>query len=371
MNGKKVWDTSKIALVIDHVAPSASEGTSILHREMRQFAVEQQLENFYDVGSGVCHQLMVEKHVKPGYLVVGADSHTCTYGAVGAFSTGIGSTEMTAVFISGKLWFKVPETYRFDLRGALPPYTMAKDIILQIIGDVKADGATYKAVEFFGEAIRDISLDGRFTLCNMAVEMGAKAGLVSPDERTFNYLRRLGIVGVEPVSNDGDAEFEETFEYDVSKIEPKVACPPTVDNVKAVGEVEGLEIDEVFLGSCTDGRYEDLSIAALCMKGKRVHPKVRMIVVPASRRILKAAIKDGLIEVFLEAGCVVCNPGCGPCVGTHQGIPAPGEVVLSTSNRNFVGRMGCDKADIYLCSPLTAAASAVKGRITDPRSGGV
>ncbi|MEM3736644.1 MAG: 3-isopropylmalate dehydratase large subunit [Candidatus Bathyarchaeia archaeon] len=371
MNGKKVWDPNKIALVIDHVAPSASEGTSILHREMRRFAEEQGLKNFYDVGSGVCHQLMVERHVKPGYLVVGADSHTCTYGGVGAFATGIGSTEMAAVFMSGKLWFKVPETYKFNLEGKPPPYVSSKDLILYLVGQMKADGANYRAVEFAGEATKALSIDGRFTLCNMAVEMGGKAGLVEPDEKTTAYYRYLGITDLEPVKNDADAEFEEAFFHDTSKMEPMISCPPTVDNVKTVREVEGVEIDQVFLGSCTNGRYEDLELAARLLKGKKIHKKVRMIVVPASKMILMKAIREGLMEIFLESGCVVCNPGCGPCVGTHQGIPAPGEVVISTSNRNFVGRMGCDKADIYLCSPLTAAASAVKGKITDPRNGGI
>jgi len=368
MGGEKVWDPFKIVLVIDHVAPSSNEGTSNLHKMMREFVREQEIKNFYDVGMGVCHQLMVENYVSPGMVVVGADSHTCTYGALGAFATGIGSTEMAAVFKTGKLWFRVPETLRYMLKGKLPQNVMAKDIILYIAGEVKADGATYKAIDFSGEVVKDLSVDGRLTLCNMVVEIGAKNGVIEPDEKTMAYIRSKGRKPKTIVKNDEDAEFEEEIEFDVSKLEPQIACPPTVDNVKPVSEVEGLEIDQVFLGSCTNGRMEDLREAAKILSKNRVHPNVRMIVIPASAEIYLEALKEGLIETFLRAGCVVCNPGCGPCAGAHQGVPEKGEVVLSTSNRNFVGRMGCAEADIYLCSPITAAISAVKGKITNINS---
>jgi 3-isopropylmalate/(R)-2-methylmalate dehydratase large subunit len=367
MNGKKVWDPEKIVLVIDHVAPSATEGTSQLHKEMREFASAQSIKNFYDVGAGVCHQILAENYAKPGIILVGADSHTCTHGALGAFATGIGSTEMAAVFLTGKLWFKVPETYKFNILGKAPPYLTPKDIILHIVGQVKADGATYKAVEFSGPIVKRMSMDGRLTLCNMVVEMGGKTGLVEPDKITQNYLTSLGHCTIAPVENDKDAEFEVTRDFEISNLDPQIACPPTVDNVKSIREVEGLKINQIFLGSCTNGRLEDLQLAAKILRGKKVHRDVRMLVIPASRRVYVKALKTGLLEIFLKAGCTICNPGCGPCVGTHQGVLAPGEVCLSTSNRNFVGRMGCAQADIYLCSPLTAAASALTGKITDPR----
>ena len=366
MGAEKVWDSKKIVLAIDHVAPSASEGTSNLQKLLRNFAFEQNIENFYDVGCGIGHQLMVENHVLPGMLIVGADSHTCTYGALGAFATGIGSTEMAAVFKTGKLWFKVPETVRYNISGNIPANITAKDIILYIAGEVKADGATYKAIDFSGDVVKELSVNGRLTLCNMAVEIGAKTGIVEPDNKTISYIEAIrGKISFQVVKNDKDAYFEEVYEFDISNLEPQIACPPTVDNVKSVSEIEGLEVDQVFLGSCTNGRVEDLEVAARILKGEKINRKTRMIVVPASRRVYLEALKKGLMEIFVEAGCTVCNPGCGPCVGAHQGVPAEGEIVLSTANRNFVGRMGCDKADIYLCSPITAAASAIKGKIVE------
>lgn len=368
MGSQKVWDPQKIVLVVDHVAPSASEVSSISQKSMREFASHQRIK-VYDVGFGICHQLLPEMgYVKPGSLIVGADSHTCTYGALGAFSTGIGSTDMAAVFSSGKLWFKVPETLNFIIEGNLPELVVAKDIILNIIGEVKADGATYKAAKFGGPVVGKMSVSARMTLCNMAVEMGAKTGFVEADEKTLAYLKSRVHGSIEPVRSDPDAEYEETLTFDVSKLEPQVACPHQVDNVKPVREVEGVEVDQVFLGSCTNGRLEDLEAAAQILNGRKVKQGVRMIIVPASREVYVQAIKSGLIELFIESGCVVCNPGCGPCLGAHQGVLAPGEVCISTSNRNFLGRMGCAEASIYLASPYTAAASAVTGKITDPRS---
>jgi len=368
MGGERVWNPSRVALFLDHVAPSSNETFSKVHKRMREFAFKHGT-GFYEVGSGICHQLMIEGgYVQPGSLIVGADSHTCTYGALGAFATGIGSTEMAAVLLSGKLWFKVPETLRIDIEGSLPPLVTPKDVILNVVGKVRADGATYQAVEFHGSTIKEMSVEGRLTLCNMAVEMGAKTGIINPDEKTYTYLTELELNPKRGFLSDPDADYAGTMEFDVSSLEPQVACPHSVDNVKPVSEVEGTPVDQVFLGSCTNGRIEDLRAAAKILEGQVVKRGLRMIVAPASRRVYLQALKEGLIETFLKAGCTLCNPGCGPCVGAHQGILAPGEVCLSTSNRNFRGRMGCMDAEIYLASPTTAAATAITGRITDPRS---
>lgn len=363
----EVWDPSKVAVVLDHVAPSSNENFAKVHKILREFARKHGVR-LYDVGSGICHQLMVESGLaRPGALIVGTDSHTCTYGALGAFSTGIGSTEMAAVFISGKLWFKVPETIKIEINGSLPPMVTPKDVILRVIGTLGADGATYKAVEFTGQAVKGMSIDGRLTLCNMAVEMGAKAGIIEPDEKTMAFLSSLGASACVDMKSDEDAEYSGKIEIDVSDLEPMVACPHSVDNVRPVKDVEGVEVDQVFLGSCTNGRIEDLRLAAEILRGKKIKDGVRMIVIPASRSIYLQALSEGLIDIFVRAGCVVCSPGCGPCAGAHQGILAPGEVCLSTSNRNFKGRMGSNDAEIYLASPAVAAVTALEGRITDPR----
>jgi len=367
MGAKKVWDPKSVALVIDHIAPSSSEGTSNLHILMRQFAAEQGIKLF-DVGEGICHQLMPEKgYVLPGRVIVGADSHTCTYGAFGAFSTGIGSTELAAVMVSGKLWFKVPETIRCNVHGRLPLGVVPKDVILHILGLVGADGATYKAIEFSGDTISDMSLAGRMTLCNMVVEMGAKNGIIEPDEKVRDFLRNRSDVGGEYLKSDLDAKYSEIMEVSVLGLEPMVACPNSVDNVKPVREVEDVKVDQVFLGSCTNGRLDDLFEAAKILKGRKVKEGVRMLVIPASREVYTEAMRMGLLQTFVEAGCSIYGPGCGPCPGGHLGVLGQGEVCVSTSNRNFVGRMGSKEAQIYLASPLTAAASAVTGELTDPR----
>jgi 3-isopropylmalate/(R)-2-methylmalate dehydratase large subunit len=367
MGGKELWNPSRVALVIDHVAPSSTEAFSKVHKKMREFAFKHGV-NLFDVGSGICHQLMIESGLAyPGSLVVGTDSHTCTYGAVGAFATGIGSTEMAAVFLSGKLWFKVPETMKINVEGELPPMVFPKDVILKIVGTVKADGATYMAIGYQGSTVKTMDIDGRLTLSNMAVEMGAKTGIAAPDEKMFSYLDALGRKPTEGQKDDEDAEFSCKISFDVSELEPQVSCPHTVDNVKPITSVEGKEVNQVFLGSCTNGRLSDLRTAAGILKGREVKQGVRMIVAPASRRIYVQALREGLIAVFLNSGCVVCNPGCGPCAGAHQGILAPGETCVSTSNRNFKGRMGSTDSEIYLVSPATAAVTAVEGKITDPR----
>jgi 3-isopropylmalate/(R)-2-methylmalate dehydratase large subunit len=367
MKGEKIWDPSRISFIIDHVSPSANETFSKVHKKMRRFAFNNDT-HFFEVGSGVCHQIMIESGlVYPGSLVVGTDSHTCTYGAIGAFATGIGSTEMAAVFISGKLWFKIPETFKIKIEGKLPQMVFPKDVILKIIGNVKTEGANYKAIEFVGSTVREMHVEGRLTLSNMVVEMGAKAGLIEPDFKTMEFLKTLGHNTIKGCGSDEDAKIAKKIIINVSDLEPQISCPHNVDNVKSVSLLEGKEVDQVFLGSCTNGRYEDLRIAANIIKRRKVKKGVRMLVIPASKRVYLQALNDGLLEVFLNSGCVVCNPGCGPCVGAHQGLLAPGEVCVSTSNRNFKGRMGSYDAEIYLVSPATATLTAIEGKITDPR----
>jgi 3-isopropylmalate/(R)-2-methylmalate dehydratase large subunit len=367
MDGKEVFDRDKVAFVIDHSAPSPNEGVSALHKLMREFTSSKGFR-LYDIGEGVCHQLMPESgKIGPGSLVIGADSHTCTYGALNAFSTGVGSTDLAGALISGHMWFKVPETIKFVMNGILPKGVYAKDLILYLIGDVTADGATYMSAEYTGEAISAMSMEGRFTISNMAIEMGAKAGLMEADEKTFNWLARYTDNKFTPVSADADAVYAQVKEYDVSKLEPQVAKPHRVDNVSPVSEVLGTPIQQAVIGTCTNGRLEDLRIAADILKGKRVHKDVRFIVAPASKTIYLDAMKEGIIQVLVEAGAAVVTPGCGPCVGTHNGVPSDGENVISTANRNFKGRMGNSNASIYLASPATVAASALNGQISYPR----
>lgn len=367
MEAKKVFDPAKIAMVIDHSAPSPLQGVSELHDQMRRFA-DQQGIFLYDIGEGVCHQLVPEQgHVVSGDLVIGADSHTCTYGAINAFSTGVGSTDLAAGLISGKLWFKVPETFKFVVNGTLPPGVYSKDLILHLIGDVTADGATYMAAEYVGPAIDALSVEARFTISNMAIEMGAKVGLMEADDKTRAWVEEHGKRPFAPVKADPEAVYARVKEYDVSNLEPQVAKPHTVDNVSPITEVAGTPIQQGVIGTCTNGRIEDLRIAAAILKGRRIRPGVRFIVAPSSRQVMLQAIREGLLETFVESGAAVVTPGCGPCVGTHNGVPSDGENVISTANRNFKGRMGNNKAFIYLASPATVAASVLTGVITDPR----
>ncbi len=318
---------------------------------------------------GVCHQVLPEKgHVVPGEVVVGTDSHTCTHGALGAFATGIGSTDMAMVFATGKLWFKVPETIKFDITGKLQDNVFAKDVILNIIGKIGADGATYKACEFGGETTRNMTISDRMVLCNMAIEMGGKTGLVEPDQKTIHYLKGRSNKPYKIMKTDNNAQSLETIHININELEPQIACPHNVDNVKPVSEVEGTHIDQVFLGSCTNGRLSDLRTAAKIIKGKDISKNVRMLVIPASREVYSKAMDEGLLKTFVDSGALVCNPCCGPCLGGHIGLIGPGEVSLSTSNRNFKGRQGSSDAEVYLSSAAVAASSAVKGKITDPRS---
>ncbi len=364
----KVWDSDKIVIILDHRAPANIIKAAEAHKSIREFIRGQGIKNFYDVGEGICHQVVPEKgYVKPGMLIVGTDSHTTTYGAFGAFSTGIGATEMACVWATGKLWLKVPETIKMVINGKLQEMVTAKDVILHIIGEIGSDGANYKAIEFYGETVKNFSVSSRMTISNQAMEAGAKAAIVPPDEKTINYLKDRVRGKIEPVYSDGDANYESEMEFDVSDLEPQVACPHTVDNVKPVSEVEGIEIDQAVLGSCTNGRLEDLEIAAKILKGKRIAPGVRMIVIPASREIYLEALKRGYIEIFLRGGATIINPGCGPCLGAHQGVLASGERAISSTNRNFRGRMGSPDSEVYLASPATVAASAIEGKIVDPR----
>lgn len=367
LGAKKVFNKNKFCMVIDHSAPSPNIGVSGVHKKMRTFAKEQNVRIF-DIGCGVCHQVIPESGiVLPGDLVVGADSHTCTYGALGAFSTGMGSTDLAVSVASGKNWFKVPETIKIVLNGRSKKGVYSKDVILYIIGDLGADYCTYKAVEFCGDYIKHLSMDARFTISNMAIEMGAKAGIIEPDETTLKYLRGIARKKIAKIKSDKDAEYSEVLEYDVSKIEPQIAKPHTVDNVSPISKAKGIRIDEAFIGTCTNGRMEDLKIAISILKKRQVHKSVKMIIAPASREIFKEAMKEGIISEFVKAGACVVSPGCGPCVGTHNGVPSKGENVISTANRNFKGRMGNPDAFIYLASPATVAASSIEGKITDPR----
>lgn len=367
MDGKELFDPSKVALVIDHSSPSPLEGVSALHKLMREFA-KQKGCRMYDIGEGVCHQLIPESgKVGPGSLVIGADSHTCTYGALNAFSTGVGSTDLAGGLISGKMWFKVPETVKFVCNGVLPKGVYAKDLILFLMGQVTADGCTYMAAEYTGEAIADLSVEGRFTVSNMAIEMGAKAGLMEADRKTFEWLKQYTDREFEAVSADPGANYNRVLEFDVSNLEPQVAKPHRVDNVAPISELVGKPIQQAFIGTCTNGRLEDLRVAASILAGKKVNPDVRLIVAPASRKVYLDAMNEGIIQKLVEAGAAVVTPGCGPCVGTHNGVPSDGETVISTANRNFKGRMGNSNAEIYLASPATVAASALTGVFTDPR----
>lgn len=363
----KAFDKEKFRMVIDHSAPSPNIGVSEIHKKMREFAMDFDL-GLYDIGCGVCHQIIPQHgHVTCGDLVLGADSHTCTYGAINVFSTGVGSTDLAVTLACGKNWFRVPETIKVIVKGRLPAGVYSKDIILHIIKDIGANGATYKSIEFYGEAISALSVDARFTISNMAVEMGAKAGLMEADNHVLKWIAGRSKREPRPVRADFGARYAAVKQYDVSNLSPQVAKPHTVDNVSNVEEIAHISIDQAYLGTCTNGRLEDLEIAAKILKRNKVHPDVKFIVAPASREIFIEASKKGFIDIFIESGCVVVGPGCGPCVGTHNGVLADKEAAISTANRNFKGRMGNPNSFIYLASPATVAASAIKGKIADPR----
>ncbi|MDK2892972.1 3-isopropylmalate dehydratase large subunit [Methanohalophilus sp.] len=365
----KVWDPSKIVIIFDHQVPADSLNAAANHIKLRKFASEQGIKN-YDIYEGVCHQVIPEKgHVKPGDLVVGSDSHTCAYGSLGAFSTGVGSTDMAAVLASGKLWFKVPQTIRFEVSGKLQKRVYSKDLILYLIGDVGAEGARYMAAEYAGPTVSSLSISERMTMSNMAIEMGGKAGIIEQDEVTEKYLQeRIPGFKLDPQwTPDEGASYHDIRQYDVSGLEPQVACPHNVDNVKPISEVEGTKVDQVFVGSCTNGRFEDIEILAQLMGNEPVASGVRLLVIPASRAEYMKALKAGYVEQLVEAGAIVESPCCGPCMGGSFGLLGDGEVGLATSNRNFRGREGSPESFVYLGSPATAAAAALYGEITDPR----
>jgi homoaconitate hydratase family protein len=365
---KDVRSPEKIVIVLDHIVPAADEKYAQNHKIIREFVTEQKIPNFFDINCGVCHQVFSERgFALPGKLIVGSDSHTPSYGAFGAFAAGIGRTEAASVWATDEIWLRVPETIKIEIEGKLPRGVYAKDVILKIIGDGGSDMADYKAVEFAGKATKKFSLASRFVLANMSAEMGAKNGYFEPDEETLAWLKGRARATFEVTKSDPDAEYKSILNYDISDLAPQLACPHTVDNVKPVTEVEGKKFHQGVIGTCTNGRLEDLEVAAKILKGKKVHPGVRMLVLPASWEVYREALKKRTLAVLAEAGCVILNPGCGPCLGAHEGILAPGEIALSTSNRNFKGRMGSRDSEIYLASPATVAASSLSGKITDPR----
>ncbi|MGB9812106.1 MAG: 3-isopropylmalate dehydratase large subunit [Thermovenabulum sp.] len=366
--GKKVFDKGKIALIPDHFTPNKDIKSAELSKALREFAREQEIIHYYEVGRmGIEHALLPEKGlVGPGDLVIGADSHTCTYGALGAFSTGVGSTDIAFAMITGKCWFKVPESMKFIYRGKPAPWVTGKDLILYTIKDIGVDGALYKAMEFTGDALKYLTVDERLTITNMAIEAGAKNGIMEADEVTLEYVRGRAQKPYKVIKSDEDAKYCETREYDVSRMEPQVALPHLPENSVNISEIGEIAIDQVVIGSCTNGRIEDMRMAAKVMKGNKVHPYVRMIVIPATQEVYLQMIKEGLMEIFVEAGAAVSTPTCGPCLGGHMGILAKGERAIATTNRNFIGRMGHPESEVYLANPAVAAASAVKGRIAHP-----
>jgi 3-isopropylmalate/(R)-2-methylmalate dehydratase large subunit len=369
MGAARVVHPEKAVVVLDHCVPAATERYAQNHLEIREFVEAQGIEYFFDVGEGICHQVFAEQgFALPGELILGADSHTTSYGALGAFAAGIGRTEMAALYATGTLWLRCPESLRLEVVGEFGADVSPKDLILYVIGDQGADGALYQSVEFAGPTVSATSVSGRTTLCNMAAEMGAKNAYVAPDEKTRAFLEGRAKREYEEVFPDEDAAYARTLSYDVAGLEPQVACPHAVDNVAPVAEVAGTRVDQIVVGTCTNGRVDDLVVAANVLRNRHVAAGVRVLVFPASRAVYLEALGIGAVATLAQAGCVIMNPGCGPCLGAHEGILAAGEVCLSTANRNFRGRMGSSEAEIYLCSPATAAASALYGKITDPRT---
>ncbi len=366
---KKVFDSERVYLVPDHFTPYKDIESAEQCRLLREFASEMNLPYYFEVGRmGIEHALLPEEGlVLPGELIIGADSHTCTYGALGAFATGVGSTDLGVAMATGWTWLKVPPTIKLIYHGNPGRWIGGKDLILYTIGKIGVQGALYKALEFSGEAVSHLSMDSRFTMANMAIEAGAKNGIMEPDKKTLNYVSEKAKRKFEVITGDEEAEWEKILHFDVETIEPQVSFPHLPSNVRGISEVGEVEIDQVVIGSCTNGRLEDLRIAASILKGKKVHPRVRLIVIPATQRIYKIAMREGLLETFVEAGGVVSTPTCGPCLGGHMGVLAKGEKAVATTNRNFVGRMGHKESEVYLSGPAVAAASAVTGRISSPK----
>lgn len=360
MGGQKVFDPKKCALILDHAVPPPNERIANLHKMMRTFAKEQGMRLF-EIGEGICHQVMVEhQYVKPGDIFIGADSHTPTYGALNAFACGVGSTDLAATMMTGQIWLKVPDSIKISCKGKLQEGVSAKDLILFLVGKITISGATYQAIEFEGQAFEGMTLASRMTIANMVAEMGGKTGIVNPKGLKLDYP-------FDPIFPDSSAIYKKTYEFDVSDLEPQIAAPESPDNVENISKFEGREINYAFIGTCCNGRLEDLQSAAEIVKGKRIKEGVRFIIAPASNSVLLDAIQDGTLQTLIEAGATFITPGCGPCVGTHQGVPGDGEIVISAANRNFRGRMGNPNSNIYLAAPATVAASALHGEITNPK----
>ena len=364
----KVFDKDKIALVPDHFTPNKDIKSAENCKCMRDYAISNDITNYFEVGCmGIEHALLPEKGVvTAGDCIIGADSHTCTYGALGAFSTGVGSTDMAAGMVTGKAWFKVPSAIKFVLTGKMKKWVSGKDVILHIIGKIGVDGALYKSMEFTGEGIKNLTMDDRFTIANMAIEAGAKNGIFPVDEFTLEYIKEHSTKPYKVYEADEDAVYDEVIEINLSELEPTVAFPHLPENTRTIGETGNIKIDQVVIGSCTNGRISDIRIAAEIMKGRKIAPGIRAIVIPATQDIYLTALKEGLITTFVQAGCIVSTPTCGPCLGGHMGVLAAGERAISTTNRNFVGRMGHVESEVYLASPAVAAASAVTGKISSP-----
>lgn len=365
---KSVFDKGKVALVPDHFTPNKDIKSAQQSKMLRDFALEQELEYYWEQGEvGVEHALLPEQGVVvPGDLIIGADSHTCTYGGIGAFSTGVGSTDLAAAMISGKAWFRVPASMKFNFSGKLNKWVTGKDIILHVIGDIGVDGALYRAMEFTGDTIRNLSVADRLTICNMAIEAGGKSGIIAPDKTTEEFVKPRAKHEYKFYSSDNDADYIEVREYDAAKLEPLVAFPFLPSNVKGISEVGDVPVNQVVIGSCTNGRIEDMRLAASVLKGRKVSRNVRTLIIPATREVYGKCLAEGLIQEFYEAGCIISPPTCGPCLGGHMGILAEGERCVATTNRNFVGRMGHPKSEVYLANPAVAAASAIAGKIAGP-----
>lgn len=371
MGGEKVWDRERCAFVFDHYAPCPDVKSASNHREMREFAKKNDLRFHFDTNCGVCHQVMPEAGViYPGMIVVATDSHTTTHGAFGAMGTGCGATDMATILMTGELWFRVPEIIEVRLEGAAPKGVYPKDVILAVLGKIRADGAVYKAIDFTGSYVEDLNVAGRMVICNMAVEMGAKTAYMQPNEDVLNYVKARAVRPFEVQYTDPGYEYAESYIFDVSGLEPELACPHSVENVHPLCEViaaQEVKLDQGYIGSCTGGRTEDIAAAAGILKGKHIAPYTRLIIVPASNEVLSECISKGYIQDLMAAGATISAPGCAACLGVHEGILAPGEVCITSTNRNFPGRMGSKEASLYLASPATVAASMLNGRITDPR----
>ncbi len=373
----RVWDPDRVAIIFDHRVPAESSKTATNQKKIRDFVAKQGIRKFHDIRGdegGICHQILPEYgYVRPGGVVVGTDSHTTSHGALGAMSFGIGATEMASVWALGRILnVEVPGTIKVHVDGAFPRHVAPKDLILYLIGKITAEGANFKVIEFAGPAIQKMSTSGRLVICNMSVEAGATSGIVPPDDETRRYLSdEAGVKdALDMIGPDPDAKYESEIRIHASELVPQIACPHTVDNVKPIDQVAGTKVDQIVIGSCTNGRLDDLEVAAGILKGKKIARSIRMLIFPASTRIYRQALDKGFLDIFMEAGAVVMNSGCGPCLGVHQGALADGDVALATTNRNFKGRMGNPKSEVYLCSPAVAAASAITGVITDPRTGG-